>query len=108
MNTEELKMVLDALSKISGDAGGAAQWWLIAHYGSGILQGLFWVVGILGGIYMIVTVLAGAIQGADEWAAYGKHCARLFGGQGGTYPHESDRVRIAETLAELKRLRDQK
>jgi hypothetical protein len=48
MNAEELKMVLEAITTLSGNAGNAFEWWLIVHYGTKLLA----LIAVLTGVGM--------------------------------------------------------
>jgi len=108
MNTQELQMILDALRQISGDAAGAAQWWIVAHYGVSYLKAILWFMG-LGGVALIVAhtvrcIVQGQLSrvqaehGGKQWAQFGMKVARSLGGMGSLNSFERDEAMITEAL----------
>ena len=74
MSTDELKLVLETIGKISQDASTAAVWWLILHYLSQMLVPLAWLTAAIVLGRGVVTAFATSIGGNAEVA---KHKATL-------------------------------
>lgn len=74
MNIEELKLVMDTIGKISGDASTAAIFWLVLHYVAQMLVPLAWTVA---GIYGIKTVAGLLATIAQRDIAVAKHKLNL-------------------------------
>lgn len=109
MNTEELKMVMEALGRLSDTAGNAAQWWLVLHYGQRVFENLL----VFGGIVSVVWIVASSIRRAtvegEEWAALGRRVARRMGGNGnaGSCSGDAERIdRILSTFETMARKAD--
>lgn len=100
MSTQELQMILDALQKISGDAAGAAQWWIVAHYGVSYFSSALWFAG-----FTIVALTIGrtiryvvdTVASTEKWANFGMRVARGLGAEGkpGSYERDQDRLSAA-------------
>jgi len=75
MNIEELKLVLQTIQGISGDASTAAILWVALHYGSGIITGLLTAGTILGMVYLVIK----AIMANTEWANAVKEVCKAYG-----------------------------
>lgn len=58
MNTEELKMILEMLGRVSETAGGAVKWWMVMHYGEKVLTTLCATVGISGTIVYVARCMS--------------------------------------------------
>lgn len=76
---EELKLVLETIKTISGDASTVAIWWVVLHYVIGFLEVMAICGSMVGGIYII----ARACQNANEWAESARTISKAFGGRGG-------------------------
>ena len=74
MSTDELKLVLETIGKISQDASTAAVWWLILHYLSQMLVPMAWLVASIFGVRQLARVVIG-ITGSDVEVS--KHKASL-------------------------------
>lgn len=74
MSTDELKLVIETIGKISQDASTAAVWWLILHYLSQMLVPLAWLTAAIVLGRGLVTAFATSIGGNAEVA---KHKASL-------------------------------
>lgn len=74
MSTDELKLVLETIGKISQDASTAAVWWLILHYLSQMLVPIAWLIAAIVLGRGLVTAFATSIGGNAEVA---KHKATL-------------------------------
>ena len=108
MNTQELQMILEALRQITGDAAGAAQWWIVAHYGAQyfstlmVFAGVAAVAGSLA--WTVVKVSSIGIKEAEakaagqQWAQFGMKVARALGGEGSEYSYTRDEMRITAAL----------
>ena len=75
MNIEELKLVLQTIQGISGDASSAAIVWMALHYGTQVLGVIATAGTLLGGIY----VVAQAFLGQSEWAELAKRVCSAYG-----------------------------
>lgn len=83
MNIEELKLVIDTLKTVSGDASSAASVWIYLHYSTEILKGVFATVAIIGVALVIAKTVnksLSATQSTNDWADAGRDVARAWGG----------------------------
>ena len=71
---EELKLILETISKISGDASTVAIWWVALHYSTKILTSII----VFGGVAVIVYIIAKAFQNTSEWSNLAKSIVRLM------------------------------
>lgn len=96
MDAAELKMILDAISTVSGDASRAAVWWMALHYGTKIIG--FAVAGVV--IVLLARTVAGAVCGTSEWARLGVEVSRAWGAfcPSTFNPDHSDRAAIAKAV----------
>lgn len=58
MNTEELKMIMDALSSLGANGKEAFIWWMVISYGSKIVLGLMVLAGVIGIPWVITKAVA--------------------------------------------------
>jgi hypothetical protein len=58
MSTEELKMIMDALSSLGANGKEAFIWWMIVSYGSRVVLGLMLLTGAVGIPYVITKAIA--------------------------------------------------
>lgn len=75
MNAEELKMVLDTINAVSGNASSAAVWWMALHYGTKI-------TGILAAATTVVWIASAIIRAfaaTNEWSSLGAEVSRAWG-----------------------------
>lgn len=86
MDINELKLVLETVAAVSGDAKAVAIWYFAAKYGFALLNGL--VIG--GAIYAVVQIIAKTIASSDEWGKFGRSAAKAWGGEGDTYSYNRD------------------
>jgi hypothetical protein len=75
MNPEELKLILDTISTVSGNAGTAAIWWMALHYGSEVVK----VALVAGGFIAVSRLIINAVTWTSEWARLGREVARAWG-----------------------------
>ena len=75
MSAEELKMILDAIASVSGNASNAAIWWMALHYGTQVIGHLLAAVS---GTAIVISV-ARTLAGASEWARLGQQVAGAWG-----------------------------
>ena len=96
MNIEELKLVLDTIKSLSGDASGAAYWYFGLEFAKFVLG---WFVGAGVALTTIKTVAKASGIGADE--AFMRECrdALRIGCRGGLVEDER-----AETQRVIRRL----
>lgn len=97
MTTDEIRMVLDALRQLSGDASNAALWWLVAHYGAEVAGSLI-VAGTLIGLGAVLLRVVRAVIGMNEWAEFGRETARALGGRGTEYSYREDKQKITAAI----------
>lgn len=86
MNVDELKLVLETVAAVSGDAKTVAIWYFAAKYGFALLN----VLAIGGAIYATVRIIVKAITSADEWGKFGRAAAKAWGGEGDVYSCSRD------------------
>lgn len=94
MNTDELKMVLDLVATVSGDAKSVAIWYFIAKYGINLFANLIIAFCVI----WVVKIVAGSFTRASEWAEYGRSVARTWGGHGGEYIYDTDKIAIHKSI----------
>ena len=58
MSTEELKMVMDALSSLGANGKEAFIWWMVISYGSRLVIGLMVLCAAIGIPYVITRCIA--------------------------------------------------
>lgn len=93
---EELKLILETIKTISGDASTVAIWWVVLHYGVGILKVLATAGAVVGVVYLVVR---GFISTSD-WANAGKSVSRAYGGSEATFGfYEKDAAAIAKAIS---------
>ena len=86
MDINELKLVLETVAAVSGDAKAVAIWYFAAEYGFALVNGL--IIG--GSIYAVVRVIAKTLAATDEWGKFGRNAAKAWGGEGDTYSYSRD------------------
>jgi hypothetical protein len=57
VSTEELKMVLDAISQLGASGKEAFVWWMVFSYGTHLLTGLMMLTAVLCVPYMILRAV---------------------------------------------------
>lgn len=78
MNTDEVKLVLDAISTMADGASTAAVWWMVLHYGLKLLT----VVFVCGAVVLVVRLITGTMLKLDAnqpWVQAGKSVAEAWG-----------------------------
>jgi hypothetical protein len=94
MNEQELRMVLDALRSLSGDASTAAVWWMALHYGTRLFTVLIVVVAVA---WTLKTALA-YMTGLSEWQEAGRSVSRAWGGGSGSFMFNEDKDAIDRAI----------
>lgn len=92
---EELKLVLETIKTISGDASHVAIWWVILHYTIGLLKTLALCSAVVGIVYLIVK----GVSSTSDWASAGKSVAQAHGGNAGYFYEKSDQTAIQKAIA---------
>jgi hypothetical protein len=87
MSTEELKMILEVLTRTTDTASNAAIWWMVLHYGSNLLT----ILTVIGGLCIGVWLICRAAVTAGEWGQAARNVAKSWGGRGETYLYTADR-----------------
>jgi hypothetical protein len=102
MNIEELKLVLDTIKSLSGDASAAAYWYFGLEFAKWVLG---WFVGA-GVALTIIKTVAGA-SGIDQDTAFMRECRdELRTGTGGelTYnERKATQIAIRKLIWESKK-----
>lgn len=100
MNTEELRLVLETISNIAGDAGTAAIVWMALHYGTKLLGMAVVVVPIV----LAVVFCARAISASMQWSAMGREVSKAWGGCASKYgdPDATDTAALHRAIAAAK------
>lgn len=57
MNAEELKMILDAVSAVSGDAKSVLIWYFVGKFGAVVVQNLSILAGLLGAVWLVTRTV---------------------------------------------------
>ena len=94
MTPEELKLILETIKTISGDASTAAVVWVSLHYGVDVLRMLIACITLFSVIYVAVRFFVGM----NEWAALGRSVAKAYKAEGGAYVYPSDEKAIAKAI----------
>ena len=66
MNAEELKMILDAVSAVSGDAKSVLVWYFVGKFGAGVIQNLSILAGILGAVWIVTRTVREVSEGESK------------------------------------------
>ncbi len=95
---EELKLILETISKISGDASTVAIWWVALHYSTKILTSII----VFGGVAVIVYIIAKAFQNTSEWSNLAKSIVKAHGGRGGYCVFHEDEAAAKKAIEAAK------
>lgn len=90
MNIEEMKLIIDAIKSLSGDATTALIWWMVFD-----LVKLTLMSSV---VVAIVWLISKGIGSMSEWADAGKQVARAYGGEGSSYFYKTDRVAMDKAV----------
>ena len=63
MNAEELKMILDAVSAVSGDAKSVLIWYFVGKFGVDFVHTLSVLAGILGAVWLVTRTVRTVNEG---------------------------------------------
>lgn len=86
MNIEELKLVIELVKSLSGDATSALIWWMVFD--------LVKVALVCSFLLAVVWMIAKIISTTSDWAEAGRHVSRAYGGNGGNSYYGSERAAI--------------
>ena len=94
MNIEELKLIIEAVNGVAGDAKTMLIWWFVLDFskyllGAGTAIGIIWIV-----LKFIISM--------GDWATLGRDVARAWGGDGGEFVYRADRTAIDKALRAAK------
>ena len=94
MNTEELKMILDLVATVSGDAKSVAIWYFVAKYA------FTWVGSLIAATTFIIVVssIIKAISSSHEWSNHARLVSKAYGGDGGTFCYHSDEAAFQKAI----------
>lgn len=98
MNLEELKLVLETVKTVSGDASTVAIWWIAGKYVLSFITDLVLICTI----GVVVLKIAKAIAANNEWAEVGRQVSRAWGAGGGYSFWSEDRQAIDKAIAAAK------
>lgn len=96
MNTEEIRLVVDALRQLSGDASTAAIWWMVMRYGAELVVWLAGFGSVVGCVWMLVRA---KVEG-NRWADFGRKIAKAMGGRGDLDTFDRDQDIVWAKLAQ--------
>lgn len=96
MNIEELKLVLQTVQGIGGDARSAAIWWMALHYGTETIKYLSLMGTLLGAVYGIRRVLVGDA----EWRVLAQGILAAYGHRDSASYVTADARRAAQRAIE--------
>jgi hypothetical protein len=94
MSTEELKMILDVLTRVTDTTGNAAIWWMALHYGVGVIN----VAIVVGGLCFAVALIVRAAMHTSDWANQARAISKAWGGEGETYVMRRDREALRAAI----------
>ena len=97
MDLEQLKMILDTIEAVGGDAKEFGFWYIALHYGTRIFGGvLFFLFGL--SVVFAVRYIVYIVGYADLWRVADAAGVKIVGG---TWGHE-DTKKLIQTIRELK------
>ena len=102
MNIEELKLVLETLRSLAGDASSAAIWWMALHYSFELLKVAAITGTILGSVFVIVRAFV-VMNTDDDFFKTARDQLRI--GCSG-YLTTSERNEVRQTLLRMIAERD--
>ena len=96
MNIEELKLILDTIKSLSGDASTAAYWYFGLEFAKFVLG---WLVGAWLAFTIIKTVAKASGIGADE--AFMRECRDALGTGMRGYLDDDERAKTQRVIRQL-------
>lgn len=98
MSPDELKMIMDAVSAVSGDAASVAKYWIILHYAIKVLT----IVAMAGTLCFVVVKVGKLIAGGMDSQRELQWLASDFGIGSYSAWYGPDRMKLRDALKELK------
>jgi hypothetical protein len=94
MQIEELKLVIETIKSLSGDATTAFIWWMVFD----IVKYTLFTAALI----TVTAIIARIISDTREWAMAGRRVAKAYGASGHTMMYSSDEAAIEKAIQEGK------